>query len=57
MDLDLQASKDRDTGSTIADSEYNSPSRKNSDSDKRGSPVLRKSSNFLSPDGSSKRIQ
>lgn len=57
MDLDLN-SKDRDTASTLdADSEAGSPIRKNSDSEKRGSPVLRKSSSFITPDGSSKRIQ
>ena len=59
MDIEFSA-KDRDTGSTVADSEEGSPTRKNSDEalEKRGSsPVLRKSSSFIRPDGSSKRIQ
>ena len=55
MDIEFSA-KDRDTGSTVADSEQGSPS-KNSDAERRGSPVLRKSSSFIRPDGSSKRIQ
>jgi len=62
MDIEFSA-KDRDTGSTVADSEEGvdySPTRKNSDEQEKrsgSSPVLRKSSSFIRPDGSSKRIQ